>query len=400
MAGPKEPFVKPTNPRFSSGPCTKRPGWSPLVLARALLGRSHRAVDGQKRLKLAIDRTRILLGIPPGFHVGIVPGSDTGAFEMAMWSLLGARGVDVLAWESFGKGWVTDILKQLKLNDVRVLEAPYGALPNLASVDFARDVVFTWNGTTSGVRVPNGDWIKTTRQGLTLIDATSALFAQPIDWSKADVVTFSWQKVLGGEAAHGMLVLSPRAVDRLETYIPPWPLPKLFCMTRDGRFNSEIFQGVTINTPSMLCVEDYLDALDWAARIGGLRRLVERADANAKVLYDWIERTPWVANLAINPATRSNTSVCLKIVAPDFLSLPPKEKVEFINVMTTLLDEKGVAYDIGSYRDAPPGLRIWTGATVDKSDLDALVQWLDFAFEAAKRCYFPTLQQCVASFRE
>lgn len=349
-------------------------------------------MDSQKRLNLVIDRTKSLLGIPPGFHIGIVPGSDTGAFEMAMWSLLGARGVDVLAWESFGKGWVIDIVKQLKLKDVRVLEAPYGAIPDLASVDFSRDVVFAWNGTTSGVRVPNSDWIKLTRQGLTLIDATSAVFAQQIDWSKADVVTFSWQKVLGGEAAHGMLVLSPRAVDRLESYIPPWPLPKLFHMTKNGRFNRELFQGVTVNTPSMLCVEDYLDALDWASRIGGLRRLAERTDANANVLYDWIERTPWVANLAIDPATRSNTSVCLKIVAPEFLSLSPKEQVEFVNVMTALLDEKGVAHDIGSYRDAPPGLRIWTGATIDKSDLEALVQWLDHAFEVAKRCHFPTLQ--------
>ena len=392
MAGPKEPFVRPANPRFSSGPCTKRPGWSALVLAEALLGRSHRAKDGTTRLKLVIDKTKTLLDLPPGFHVGIVPGSDTGAFEMAMWSLLGARGVDVLAWESFGKGWVTDIVKHLKLKDVRVLEADYGALPDLAIVDFARDVVFTWNGTTSGVRVPNGDWIKTDRQGLTLIDATSAIFAQPIDWSKADVVTFSWQKVLGGEAAHGMLILSPRAVERLESYTPPRPLPKLFRITKNGKLDREIFEGQTINTPSMLCVEDYLDALDWASRIGGLRGLMERADANAKVLYDWTERTPWIANLAIDPATRSNTSVCLKIVAPDILSLSPEAQAEFVNAMTTLLDEKGVAHDIGSYRDAPLGLRIWTGATVEKSDLEALVRWLDFAFEEVKLCRFPALR--------
>ena len=392
MARPEGPLVRPANPRFSSGPCAKRPGWRPLVLAQAFLGRSHRAKDGKTRLKLAIDKTKKLLDLPPGFHVGIVPGSDTGAFEMAMWSLLGARGVDVLAWESFGKGWVTDIVKHLKLKDVRVLEADYGALPDLATVDFARDVVFTWNGTTSGVRVPNGDWIKAERQGLTLIDATSAVFAQPIDWSKADVVTFSWQKVLGGEAAHGMLILSPRAVERLESYTPPRPLPKLFRMTKKGKLDRDIFEGMTINTPSMLCVEDYLDALDWASRIGGLRGLMERADANAKVLYDWTERKPWIANLAIDPATRSNTSVCLKIVAPEVLLLSLEAQAEFVNAMTALLDEEGVAHDIGSYRDAPPGLRIWTGATVEKSDLEALVHWLDFAFVATKLRRFPALR--------
>ena len=386
MAGTKEPLVRPANPRFSSGPCTKRPGWSPRVLAQAFLGRSHRAEDGKTRLKLAIDKTKALLDLPPGFLVGIVPGSDTGAFEMAMWCLLGARGVDVLAWESFGKGWVTDIVKHLKLKDVRVLEADYGALPDLATVDFARDVVFPWNGTTSGVRVPNGDWIKADRQGLTLIDATSAVFAQPIDWSKADVVTFSWQKVLGGEAAHGMLILSPRAVERLESYTPPWPLPKLFRMTKNGKLDRAIFEGETINTPSMLCVEDCLDALDWAAGIGGLKGLIERADANATVLYDWIERTPWIANLAADPATRSNTSVCLKIVDSEILSLTPAGQADLVKTMTAFLEEQGVAYDIGSYRDAPPGLRIWTGATVEKSDLEALVDWLDFAFVQAKLC--------------
>ena len=386
MAGTKEPLVRPANPRFSSGPCTKRPGWSPRVLAQAFLGRSHRAEDGKTRLKLAIDKTKALLDLPPGFLVGIVPGSDTGAFEMAMWCLLGARGVDVLAWESFGKGWVTDIVKHLKLKDVRVLEADYGALPDLATVDFARDVVFPWNGTTSGVRVPNGDWIKADRQGLTLIDATSAVFAQPIDWSKADVVTFSWQKVLGGEAAHGMLILSPRAVERLESYTPPWPLPKLFRMTKNGKLDRAIFEGETINTPSMLCVEDCLDALDWAAGIGGLKGLIERADANATVLYDWIERTPWIANLAADPATRSNTSVCLKIVDSEILSLTPAGQADLVKTMTAFLEEQGVAYDIGSYRDAPPGLRIWTGATVEKSDLEALVDWLEFAFVQAKLC--------------
>lgn len=384
MTNANKPVLRPANPRFSSGPCTKRPGWSPQGLAEAFLGRSHRAKDGKARLKLAIVETKGLLDLPPGFHVGIVPGSDTGAFEMAMWSLLGARGVDVLAWESFGKGWATDIVRHLRLKDVRVLDAEYGALPDLAKVDFARDVVFSWNGTTSGVRVPNAGWIPPDRQGLTLIDATSAIFAQPIDWTKADVITFSWQKVLGGEAAHGMLILSPRAVERLESYEPPWPLPKLFRITRNGRLDQAIFEGETINTPSMLCVEDYLDALDWASRVGGLRGLMDRANANAKVLYDWIGRTPWIANLAADPATQSNTSVCLRIVDPDILSLSQTAQAEFVKALIASLDQEGVAYDIGSYRDAPAGLRIWTGATVEKSDLEALVLWLDWAFAEAK----------------
>ncbi len=379
-----KPTRLPSNPSFSSGPCAKRPGWTPDALGRAFLGRSHRSKEGKARLKLAITKTRELLGLPEGYHVGIVPGSDTGAFEGAMWSLLGARGVDVLAWESFGKGWVTDIVKHLKIADVRIHEADYGALPDLKFVDFTRDVVFTWNGTTSGVKVPDAEWIPDDREGLTLIDATSAIFAQPIDWSKADVVTYSWQKVLGGEGAHGMLVLSPRAVARLETYTPPWPLPKLFRLTKKGKLDAAIFEGETINTPSMLCVEDYLDTLAWAERVGGLKGLMVRAEANARVLFDWIERTDWVANLAMDPATRSNTSVCLRIVDPDILALPVAEQAAFVKALVARLEQEGAAYDIGSYRDAPAGLRIWTGATVETSDLDALTTWLDWAFSEGK----------------
>lgn len=379
-----KPARRPINPRFSSGPCAKRPGWSPEALGDAFLGRSHRAKEGKARLKLAISKTRALLGLPDGFHVGILPGSDTGAFEAAMWSLLGERGIDVLAWESFGKGWVTDIVKHLKIGDVRVLEADYGALPDLAAVDFSRDVVFTWNGTTSGVRVPDGRWIPEDREGLTLVDATSAIFAQPIDWSKADVVTYSWQKVLGGEGAHGMLILSPRAVARLERYTPAWPLPKLFRLTKKGKLDAAIFEGETINTPSMLCVEDYLDALIWAEGLGGLSGLMARANANARVLFDWIDRTPWVANLAVEAETRSNTSVCLKVVDADVLALPEAEQAAFVKGIAQRLEAEGAAFDIGSYRDAPPGLRIWTGATVEASDLEALTPWLDWAFAEAK----------------
>lgn len=384
MTMPAKPARRPINPRFSSGPCAKRPGWSPDALGDAFLGRSHRAKEGKARLKLAISKTRSLLGLPDGFHVGILPGSDTGAFEAAMWSLLGERGIDVLAWESFGKGWVTDIVKHLKIGDVRVLEADYGALPDLAAVDFSRDVVFTWNGTTSGVRVPDGRWIPEDREGLTLVDATSAIFAQPIDWSKADVVTYSWQKVLGGEGAHGMLILSPRAVARLERYTPAWPLPKLFRLTKKGKLDAAIFEGETINTPSMLCVEDYLDALIWAEGLGGLSGLMARANANARVLFDWIDRTPWVANLAVEPETRSNTSVCLKVVDGDILALPEAGQAAFVKGIAQRLEAEGVAFDIGSYRDAPPGLRIWTGATVEASDLEALTPWLDWAFAEAK----------------
>lgn len=384
MTLPQKPAHRPSNARFSSGPCAKRPGWSPEALGGAFLGRSHRAKEGKARLKLAITKTRALLGLPDGFHVGIMPGSDTGAFEGALWSLLGARGVDVLAWESFGKGWVTDIVKQLRLPDVRVHEADYGVLPDLSLVDFSRDVVFTWNGTTSGVRVPDGRWIADDREGLTLIDATSAIFAQPIDWAKADVVTYSWQKVLGGEGAHGMLILSPRAVARLESHVPAWPMPKLFRLTKKGKLDAAIFEGETINTPSMLALQDYLDALDWAESVGGLRGLMGRADRNAQVLFDWIAGADWVANLAADAATRSNTSVCLRIVDADVMALPVADQAAFVKGIVSRLEAEGVALDIGSYRDAPAGLRIWTGATVETADLEALTPWLDWAFAAGK----------------
>jgi phosphoserine aminotransferase len=379
-----KPGKLPANPLFSSGPCAKRPGWTPKALENAFLGRSHRAKDGKARLKLAIDKTKAILGLPADYHVAIVPGSDTGAFEMAMWSLLGPRGVDVLAWESFGDGWVTDITKQLKLKDVRTLKAGYGELPKLSEVDFERDVIFTANGTTAGVRVPNYDWIPADRKGLTLVDATSAIFAQAIDWAKCDVVTYSWQKVLGGEAAHGMLILSPRAVERLESYTPAWPMPKLFRMVKKGKFDAAIFQGDTINTPSMLCVEDYLDALAWAEGVGGQKGLIARADGNAKVLFDWIAKTPWIANLAVDKATWSNTSVCLKIVDPQVTALSPDAQAALAKDIVSLLDKENAAKDIGSYRDAPAGLRIWTGSTVEASDLQALLPWLDWAFATAK----------------
>lgn len=384
MTSQQKPRAKPNNPRFSSGPCTKRPGWTPNAVANALLGRSHRSQDGKARLKRAIERTRQLLDLPADFVVGIVPGSDTGAFEMAMWSLLGPRAVDVLAWESFGKGWATDVLKQLQLNNVRLLDADYGDLPDLKKVDWERDVIFTWNGTTSGVRVPNGNWIPSARKGLTFIDATSAIFAQPIDWSKADIVTYSWQKVLGGEAAHGMLILSPRAIERLESYDPPWPMPKLFRLKKDGKPNAAIFSGETINTPSMLCVEDYLDTLDWASSVGGAKGLMARADANAAVVFDWIERTPWIENLASDSTTRSNTSVCLKITDPEIASLSAADQTAFIKRMTSRLEHEAAAFDIAAHRDAPPGLRIWTGATVEKSDLEAVLPWLEWAFIETK----------------
>lgn len=379
-----KPAKLPANPHFSSGPCSKRPGWSPQALEKAFLGRSHRAKEGKARLKLAIEKTKQILGIPAGYHVGIVPGSDTGAFEMAMWSLLGARGVDALAWESFGDGWITDITKQLKLKDVRSLKAAYGELPKLSEVDFSRDVVLTANGTTSGVKLPNYDWIPADRQGLTLVDATSAIFAQPIDWAKCDVVTYSWQKVLGGEGAHGMLILSPRAVERLETYTPAWPMPKVFRMTKKGKFDAAIFEGETINTPSMLCVEDYLDALAWTESVGGHKGLVERSNANAQVLFDWIGRTPWIANLAVDRATWSNTSVCLKIVDPAVTALSADAQAAFAKDIVSMLDKENAAKDIGSYRDAPAGLRIWTGSTVEKADVEALLPWLDWAFAMAK----------------
>jgi phosphoserine aminotransferase len=380
----QKPGVRPVNPHFSSGPCAKRPGWSLQALTDAVLGRSHRSKIGKAKLKRAIDLTRDILQVPADYRIGIVPASDTGAVEMALWSLLGARPVTVLAWESFGEGWVTDITKQLKLKDVKVVTAPYGALPDLRQIDWTSDVVFTWNGTTSGVRVPNGDWIAADRQGLAICDATSATFAQAVDWPKLDVVTFSWQKALGGEAAHGMLILSPRAVERLESHKPAWPLPKIFRMTKGGKLIEGIFEGDTINTPSMLCVEDYLDTLTWAQSIGGLNALIARADANTKVIADWVARTPWIDFLAKDPAIRSNTSVCLAIVDPKVCALADDGQAAFAKAMASALEKEGVAYDIAGYRDAPPGLRVWCGATVETSDVEALIPWLDWAFGSAK----------------
>jgi phosphoserine aminotransferase len=378
------PGTRPANPCFSSGPCAKRPGWTPEIMKNAPLGRSHRAKAGKSKLEQAIALTREVLQVPGDYRIAIVPASDTGAVEMAMWSLLGARPVDVLAWESFGEGWATDAVKQLKLKDARVLKADYGDIVDLASVDCDHDVIFTWNGTTSGVRVPNADWIKAARKGLTICDATSAAFAQRLDFAKLDVVTFSWQKVLGGEAAHGMLILSPRAVERLETYTPPWPLPKIFRMTKGGKLIDGIFKGETINTPSMLCVEDYLDALNWAKSIGGLDALIARADANTKVIADWVAKTHWIDFLAKNAATRSNTSVCLKVVDPAVTSLGADAQAAFAKELATRLEKEAVAYDIGGYRDAPAGLRIWCGATVERTDVEALTHWLDWSYAQTK----------------
>jgi len=378
------PSVRPRVPHFSSGPCAKRPGWSLETLADAALGRSHRAKVGKSKLKRAIDLTREVLEVPADYRIGIVPASDTGAVEMALWSLLGARGVTMLAWESFGEGWVTDVQKELKLTDVRLLKSAYGELPDLKAVDWSTDVVFTWNGTTSGVRVPNGEWIAADRQGLAICDATSAAFAQPLDWVKLDVATFSWQKVLGGEAAHGMLILSPRAVARLESYKPPWPLPKIFRLTKGSKLNEGIFEGETINTPSMLCVEDYLDALQWAKSIGGLKALMARADANAKAVAAWVERTPWLDFLARDPAIRSNTSVCLKVVDPAVTALSVDAQSAFAKALAGAVEKEGAGYDIAHYRDAPPGLRIWCGASVEASDVEILTQWLDWAFAKTK----------------
>jgi phosphoserine aminotransferase len=377
------PGTRPANPRFSSGPCAKRPGWTLEGLQDAALGRSHRSSIGKAKLKLAIDKTRAILGVPDDYRIGIVPASDTGAVEMAMWSLLGARPVTMVAWESFGAGWVTDVLKQLKLDATKV-EAPYGALPDMAAVDYDDDVVFTWNGTTSGVRMPNGDAIPADRAGLTICDATSAAFAQDLPFDKLDVVTFSWQKVLGGEAAHGMLILSPRAVERLETYTPAWPLPKIFRMTKGGKLIEGVFVGETINTPSMLCVEDYLDALNWAEAIGGLKGLIARADANAAVIDTFVQNTPWIDYLAQVPETRSNTSVCLTIVDPDILALDGDAQAAFAKAIAKRLEKEGVALDIAGYRDAPAGLRIWAGGTVEASDMEALMPWLDWAFATEK----------------
>jgi len=378
------PGVRPSNPHFSSGPCAKRPGWSLQVLTDAVLGRSHRSKIGKAKLKRAIDLTREILEVPADYRIGIVPASDTGAVEIALWSLLGARPVTMLAWESFGEGWITDVAKQLKLKDLTTTKAAYGEIPDLSKVDFATDVVFTWNGTTSGVRVPDGDWIKADRQGLTICDATSAAFAQKLDWPKLDVATFSWQKVLGGEAAHGVLILSPRAAERLKTYTPPWPLPKIFRLTNAGKLMEGIFEGETINTPSMLCVEDYLDALQWAKSLGGLKALVARSDANAKAIAGWAAHTPWIDFLAKDPALRSNTSVCLKVVDPQIQKLAADGQAAFVKNLVAILEKEGVAYDIDAYRDAPPGLRIWCGATVETRDVEALTQWLDWAFTKAK----------------
>jgi len=379
-----KPGVRPAIPHFSSGPCAKRPGWSLQALTDAVLARSHRSKIGKAKLKRAIDMTREVLDVPADYRIGIVPASDTGAVELAMWSMLGARPVTMLAWESFGEGWVTDVEKQLKLKDVTVLKVPYGELPDLSKVNSDTDIVFTWNGTTSGVRVPNADWIKADRKGLTICDATSAAFAQALDFKKLDVVTFSWQKALGGEGAHGMLILSPRAVERLETYKPAWPLPKIFRITKGGKINEGVFVGETLNTPSMLCVEDYLDTLQWAKSIGGAKALRARADANAKVMIDWAARTPWIANLARDPATASNTSVCLRLTDPAVTSLPAEAQIAFVKSMEAMLDKEGVAYDIANHRDAPASLRIWCGCTAEKSDVEALTPWLDWAFAQAK----------------
>jgi phosphoserine aminotransferase len=378
------PSMRPKVPHFSSGPCAKRPGWTSQNLNDALLGRSHRSKPGKAKLKRAIDLTREILQVPADYRIGIVPASDTGAIEMSLWSLLGPRPITMLAWESFGEGWVSDVVKELKLKNVSTLKAGYGELPDLSKVDPGSDVVFTWNGTTSGVRVPNADWIAADRAGLTICDATSAAFSQPLVWPKLDVVTFSWQKALGGEAAHGMLILSPRAVARLESYTPPWPLPKIFRMTKGGKINEGIFVGETINTPSMLCLEDYLDALEWAKSVGGQKALQARADANAKTVADWVERTSWIDFLAADAKLRSNTSVCLKVVDPSIIRLPAEAQAAFVKSVAAALDKEGVAYDIDAYRDAPPGLRIWCGSTVERADVEALTLWLDWAYAKAK----------------
>jgi phosphoserine aminotransferase len=387
MAFAAKPDIRPANPNFSSGPCGKRPGFALDALAGAFLGRSHRAAAPKARLAEVIDRSRAILGMPADWRLGIVPASDTGAVELALWSLLGPRGVDVLTWESFGSGWATDIVKQLKLADTRVLNANYGALPDVAAVDFSRDVVFAWNGTTSGVRVPNGDWIAADRAGLTICDATSAAFAMRLPWNRLDVVTWSWQKVLGGEAAHGMLALSPRAVERLETHKPAWPLPKIFRLTSGGKLIEGIFKGETINTPSMLCVEDAVDGLRWAESVGGLDGLIARSEANLCAIEHWVARTAWVDFLATAPETRSCTSICLKLVAPWFVALPATTQAQAAKRMGALLEKEGAAYDIAAYRDAPPGLRIWGGATVETANVEKLLPWLDWAHDTVQAEY-------------
>jgi phosphoserine aminotransferase len=375
-----KPNLRPHNPCFSSGPCAKRPGWSLAALEKAVLGRSHRSKDGRARLADVIERSKRVLKMPADYRLGIVPASDTGAVEMALWSLLGPRGVDIFAWEAFGKTWVGDVAQQLRLKDVRSFEADYGALPDLRQAGRDRDIVFTWNGTTSGVRVPNGAWIPADREGLSICDATSAAFAMPLPWDKLDVITWSWQKVLGGEAAHGMIALNPRAVARLESHQPSWPLPKIFQLTKGGKLIDGIFKGDTINTPSMLATEDALDGLRWAESIGGLDALIARSNANLIAIAAWVDRTPWVDFLARDAATRSSTSVCLKLTDPAFAKLDNSAALKLIDKLTGLLESEGVAYDIASYRDAPPGLRIWAGATVERADLEALFPWLEWAF--------------------
>ncbi|MGH0034934.1 MAG: phosphoserine transaminase [Myxococcota bacterium] len=384
MTSQTKPLQRPRRPEFSSGPCAKRPGWSLADLEKAVLGRSHRSKPGKARIREVLDRSRALLGLPDDYRIGLVPASDTGAVEMALWSLLGARGVDILSWESFGAGWVTDVTRQLRLDDVRVLEADYGALPDLSAVSPERDVVFTWNGTTSGVRVPDAGWIADDRDGLSICDATSAVFAMDLEWSKLDVVTWSWQKVMGGEAGHGMLVLSPRAVDRLESHTPPWPLPKIFRLTKAGKLIEGIFEGATINTPSLLCVEDALDALGWMESIGGQGAVRDRSESNLEAVARWVASADWVDFLARDPATRSCTSICLELVDPWFQGLEAAERKDVAKRLTSLLDAEGVAYDIGSYRDAPTGLRLWGGATVERSDLEALFPWLDWAWNQVR----------------
>ncbi|GAB1542736.1 phosphoserine transaminase [Scytonema sp. NUACC21] len=378
------PTVKPNTPHFSSGPCAKRPGWSVEKLSNACVGRSHRSTDGKAKLAEVIERSKKILGVPSDYRLGIVPASDTGAVEMAMWSLLGKLPLDILAWESFGQEWVKDVVDELKLPDARIMKAPYGSLPDLHQVDFSHDVVFLWNGTTSGVRVPNGDWIPDNRQGLVICDATSAVFAMDIPWEKLDVVTYSWQKVLGGEAQHGVIVLSPRAVERLESYQPAWPVPKLFRLTQKGKLIEGTFKGDTINTPSMLCVEDAIDGLMWAESIGGLPGLIRRSEANLAAIARWVEQSNWAAFLAEKPEVRSCTSICLKITDSWFTTLSPEKQAEFAKKLAKVLEQKEVAYDIASYRSAPPGIRIWGGATVETSDIEALLPWLDWAFATVK----------------
>ncbi len=384
MSANAKPSARPARPYFSSGPCAKRPGWTLGALQEALVGRFHRSKPAKARIKTVLEKTRAILDLPDDYRIAIVPASDTGAMEMMLWLCMGARPVDMLAWESFGEGWVTDVVKQLKLKDARVIKSDYGQFPDLSEVNFDHDVVFTWNGTTSGVRVPNGDWIPSDRKGLTICDATSAVFAMDLPWDKLDVVTYSWQKVLGGEAQHGMLIVSPRAVERLENYAPPWPLPKIFRLTKGGKLQEGVFQGDTINTVSMLCVEDAVDALNWVDSVGGLPGAIQRSESNLKAISDWVATKDWIDFLAENVETRSCTSICLKITADWFTSLPPEKQSEAAKKITALLSEEGAALDIDSYRDAPPGLRIWGGATVDTDDIEKLLPWLEWAYGEVK----------------